>query len=209
MQKKLLLRVASILFLTVLLLIPLQMIGSIVRDRQQLQQQVEETVASSFAGAQRVVGPLLVVPYVEREIVVSTDDKGKVSRHTVENQSQIVLMPAQLNYDGAADVEAKYKGLYKALVYQVKGVWRARFDVPVNYGIAVNPAITIGSPYLAFGLSDVRGLRSVAFRNADDRRKVLIVLNTGPAAVPLTVRDGDNGFGYEMPAGAVATMRWR
>lgn len=160
MQKKLLLRVASILFLMVLPLIPLQMIGSIVRDRQQLQQQVEETVASSFAGAQRVVGPLLVVPYVEREIVVSTDDKGKESRHTVENQSQIVLMPAQLNYDGTADVEAKYKGLYKALVYQAKGVWRARFDVPVNYGIAANPAITIGSPYLAFGLSDVRGLRS-------------------------------------------------
>ncbi len=57
--------------------------------------------------------------------------------------------------------------------------------------------------------TDVRGLRSVAFRNAGDRTKVLIVLNTGSAAMPLTVRDGDNGFRYEMPAGAVATMRWR
>jgi len=57
--------------------------------------------------------------------------------------------------------------------------------------------------------TDVRGLRSVAFQNAGDRTKVLIVLNTGSAAVPLMVRDGDKGFGYEMPAGAVATMRWR
>lgn len=57
--------------------------------------------------------------------------------------------------------------------------------------------------------TDVRGLRSVAFRNAGDRSKVLIVLNTGSAAVALAVRDGDNGFRYEMPAGAVATMRWR
>ena len=160
LQKKLLLRVAFIIFLMILILIPLQLIGGIVRDRQQLQRQVEDTVAASFAGPQRVVGPVLVLPYVERVIETITDDKGRVTRHTVEHEHQIVLMPSQLNYDGAADVEAKYKGLYKTLVYQTKGIWRARFDVPVNAGVTANPAaITFGTAYLAFGLSDVRGLR--------------------------------------------------
>ena len=160
MQKKLLLRVGFIIFLMVLILIPLQMIGGIVRDREQLQRQVEDTVAASFAGPQRVAGPVLVMPYVERVIEIMTDDKGKVTKRTVEHEQQIVLMPTQLNYDGAADVEAKYKGLYKTLVYQTKGIWRARFDVPVHAGVTANPAtITFGNAYLAFGLSDVRGLR--------------------------------------------------
>ena len=160
MQKRLLLKVASIFFLILLLLVPLGMIGGIVTDRQHLQLEVEKTVANSFAGPQRLVGPLLVVPYIEREIIVSTDDKGKELKRTIEHQRQILLVPEQLGYDGTADVEAKYKGLYKALVYQTKGAWRARFEVPVNLGLDINPSlVSVGNAYLAFGLSDVRGLR--------------------------------------------------
>jgi inner membrane protein len=160
LQKALLLRVALIIFLMAVLLIPLSMIGGIVSERQHLQHQVEGTVASSFAGPQRLVGPLLVVPFVEREIVVTTDDKGKETKRTVEHQRHISIVPEHLSYDGAAEVEARYKGLYKALVYQTKGVWRAKFEVPANFGLDINPSsITAGTAYLAFGLSDVRGLR--------------------------------------------------
>ena len=156
----LLLRVASIAFTIVLLLIPLGMISGIVADRQQLQQQVESAISSSFAGPQRLVGPLLVVPYIEHEIVVTTDDKGKESKRNVEHSRQMFIVPEQLTYDGTAYVETKYKGLYKTLVYQTKGVWRARFEVPFNLGLALNPStIKIGNGFLAFGLSDVRGLR--------------------------------------------------
>ena len=160
MQKGLLLRVASIVFLTALLLIPLAMIRGIVAERQQLQRQVENAVAGSFAGPQRMTGPLLVIPYVEREIVTGTDEHGREYRRTIEHQRQVLLVPEQLAYDGKADVEAKQKGLYKTLVYQTKGVWHARFHVPANLGIDVNPSlITAGNAYLAFGLCDVRGLR--------------------------------------------------
>ncbi|MEQ1516675.1 MAG: cell envelope integrity protein CreD [Usitatibacteraceae bacterium] len=160
MQKALLLRVGSIVLLTLLLLVPLGMIRSIVAERQQLQQQVENTVASSFAGSQRLIGPVLIVPYVERELVVSTDDRGKETKRNVEHQRRLLIVPTLLNYDGAAEIEARHKGIYKALVYQTKGAWRARFDVPASFGIDLNPAhISIGTPYLAFGMSDVRGIR--------------------------------------------------
>lgn len=160
MQKALLIRVATIVFMIALLLVPLSMIRGVVSDRQQLQQQVESAVAGSFAGPQRLVGPLLVVPYTEREVVVTTDDQGKQSQRAVVHQRQRILVPEQLVYEGSADVETKYKGLYKALVYQTKGVWKARFEVAVNFGLDTNPSLlTFGTPYLAFGLSDVRGLR--------------------------------------------------
>jgi inner membrane protein len=160
LQKALLLRLVSILLLMLLLLLPLGMIRGVVAERQQLQHQVESTVASSFAGSQRLVGPVLIVPYLERELVVSTNDKGKETKRTVEHQRSVLIVPTQLSYDGTADIETKHKGLYKALVYQTKGVWRARFDVPVNLGLDTDPArIVIGSAYLAFGMSDVRGIR--------------------------------------------------
>ena len=91
LQKALLLRIASIAFLMLLLLIPLVMIGGIVGDRQQLQRQVEDTVAGSFAGPQRLVGPLLVIPYVEREIAISTDESGRERKRTIEHQRQVLF----------------------------------------------------------------------------------------------------------------------
>ncbi|HET9010597.1 MAG TPA: glycoside hydrolase family 30 beta sandwich domain-containing protein, partial [Gemmatimonadaceae bacterium] len=57
--------------------------------------------------------------------------------------------------------------------------------------------------------TDVRGVQSVAFRNADDRSTGLIVLNTGASDVPVLVRDGTRGIRYLLRAGAVATLRWR
>lgn len=57
--------------------------------------------------------------------------------------------------------------------------------------------------------TDVGGLQSVAFRNADDASLVLIVLNSSASTVPLAVRDNEFVMRYAMPAKAVATIRWR
>ena len=57
--------------------------------------------------------------------------------------------------------------------------------------------------------TDVGGLQTVAFRNADDGSSVLIVLNTGTSTVPLAIRARDAVMSYVMPAKAVATIRWR
>lgn len=56
--------------------------------------------------------------------------------------------------------------------------------------------------------TNVSGLQSVAFKNADDGSKVLIVLNTVSAAVSFVVHFGDKAILYALPAGAVVTFRW-
>lgn len=53
------------------------------------------------------------------------------------------------------------------------------------------------------------GLESVAFRNADDRSVVLIVLNPGAAPRGFQVRFGASAFAATLPGRAVATYRWR
>ena len=56
--------------------------------------------------------------------------------------------------------------------------------------------------------TNVGGLQSVAFKNADDGSKVLIVLNTSTAEVSFAVHFGGNAILYALPAGAVVTLRW-
>jgi glucosylceramidase len=56
--------------------------------------------------------------------------------------------------------------------------------------------------------TDVGGLQTVAFKNADDGTKVLIVLNTAPGEVSFAVRSAGKIILYALPGGAVATFRW-
>ena len=56
--------------------------------------------------------------------------------------------------------------------------------------------------------TNVGGVESVAFKNADDGSKVLIVLNTAPAEVSFAVHSAGKSFVYALPAGAVVTLRW-
>jgi glucosylceramidase len=49
----------------------------------------------------------------------------------------------------------------------------------------------------------------VAFRNADDGSKVLIVLNSGTAPHRFGVRSAGESFAYTLPATSVATFTWK
>ncbi len=56
--------------------------------------------------------------------------------------------------------------------------------------------------------SDVKGLESVAFQNADDRSMALIVLNGARRQRQFSVRVAGRSFAYTLPAGAVVTFVW-
>jgi glucosylceramidase len=56
--------------------------------------------------------------------------------------------------------------------------------------------------------TSVSGLQTVAFRNADDGTKILLVLNTAPSEVAFAVRSRGKSIQYAIPAGAVVTIRW-
>ncbi|MFL5561155.1 MAG: glycoside hydrolase family 30 protein [Gemmatimonadaceae bacterium] len=56
--------------------------------------------------------------------------------------------------------------------------------------------------------SDVEGVQSVAFVNADDGSKVLIVLNTAAVDRTVVVRWKNQSFDYVVPAGAAVTFHW-
>jgi len=54
----------------------------------------------------------------------------------------------------------------------------------------------------------VGGLQTVAFKNADDSSKVLVVLNSGASTTSFAIHSAGRSISYSMPAGAVATVVW-
>lgn len=76
------------------------------------------------------------------------------------------------------------------------------------YGLAhVSEFVRPGAHRIASS-TNVGGLQSVAFRNADDGSTVLIVLNTTASAVSFAIHSGGTSIGYAIPGGAVVTFRW-
>jgi inner membrane protein len=159
LNRDLIVRIFVIAFLMMALLIPIAFIHGVVADRAHLQSQVEQTIAETSAGPQRVAGPILVVPYIEREPVVTTDVKGREKHSWVDHARHAVFLPTRSDITAKVNVEEKYKGLYKALVFRTASAMKASFEVPVNLGLSVEPSrVTMGKPYVAIGLSDVRGI---------------------------------------------------
>lgn len=65
-------KMAVVMGLAVLLLVPLGMVSGLIRERQARQQEVVDEVARTTSGPQRIAGPLLVLPYRVRSEVKET-----------------------------------------------------------------------------------------------------------------------------------------
>jgi inner membrane protein len=154
-----LLKIGAILFLTLLLMLPMMRIRGLIHERQGLRDQVLDDVARSDAGAQTVIGPILIVPYqrtVHEQVAGNADRPVTVAR---EVQGELRLLPAQMNLDGKLGTEERQRGIYRARVYRAETQLTGRFDLPANYGVTEDMAsYHFGMPRLVLGISDIRGI---------------------------------------------------
>jgi inner membrane protein len=167
MQKALAWKIGMVAVLAVLLQIPLGGIDSLVRERQARRDGVVADIARSAAEAQRLAGPVILVPYTRRttQVTTRTDDVGhrqSVSREQIR-RGWVALLPETLAIDGALTLQTKRRGIYTARLYSGTLELRGRFVIPPEHQIfAASPEIEWGRAQLVVGLSDPRGLRAGA-----------------------------------------------
>ncbi len=126
MQKALLFKAAAIVVIFALLLVPLRMIGGIVAERAARQQAVVQELAASSYGKQVLAGPILTVSYVEQFEEEITDNR--VRRIDARSVERVVrFFPAVNVFEGAAVVDVKTRGLFKARVFEWRGSARGEF----------------------------------------------------------------------------------
>jgi len=138
-------------------------IGFLVDERAARQQEAIASVQASFAGAQTVLGPMLLRDCVERWDVTIDDPQTKV-RRTDEQQRSFRLMATPTTLDAQTDVtaDARYRGLFKVNGYRsqlrVSATW-AEADLLLPQREHAGSRFTCEPVRLTMALSDVRGVQ--------------------------------------------------
>ncbi len=155
--RKLALKSMVVAVLTILLLIPLGMINGTIRERQAYRQQAVTAVAGSFAGPQRLAGPVLVVPYVHEVRYEDKDALGKPVLRINRVSKRYVIFPAMMHLQGTLVPSIRRRGLHEVRVYELQSTLDASFDSLLP-SVSTGARRTLGEPYLSFSIADVRGL---------------------------------------------------
>ena len=164
MQKTLLLKIGLVGLVALLLQIPVEMIRGLVAERKQARDGVIADIARSSSEAQKIVGPVLYLPWTRRgvETTRTTDEKGRsrsVSKEKVE-RGQVAFLPDSLAIEGTIALQEKHRSLYKAHVYTLNAVLRGSFTLPPGLDVRRgNDTLEWGPALLALGIHDTRGIR--------------------------------------------------
>ncbi len=162
-RNSLTLKLLVLLLLTLLLCVPLARIGWLVTERGATRQQAVQELAAAHAGPQTLVGPVLVVPYVERWSEAEHDNQGKLKGRMARSLQAVHLVyPQELALTGTVSAQERQRGIFSVLFYELQATWTGSFAPPDLAGIprtAKDSVIDLLAPSLAFGLSDVRGIQ--------------------------------------------------
>lgn len=162
LQGSMLTKVAGLLLLTLLLCIPLAEIDSINRERGRSQREAAAELAATYAGPQTVVGPLLLVPYVERWLEPVRDAKGKVTGQEPRSKEMAhVVFPDKLHIDGSMAPQERYRGIFRIPFYTLDATLGGGFTAFDPASVSHSEAdsrIEFKAPFVIFSVSDLRGI---------------------------------------------------
>ena len=174
MKSSLLLKFIVVGILILAILIPLGMIRDTIAERQAYRQQAVAKVAESYAGPQTLVGPVLVVPYLA-EVQASVNDTNGLPHTVAHNEwSQWVFFPRKLRLNGVVVPGVRHLGLHEVRVYQLRGKLEGDFELGIPQQAGGNKLVQIGTPFLSFGVDDVRGLIGTPVLQVDGKSTSLL-----------------------------------
>ncbi len=136
--------------LSLVLLIPLEMVKSVIQERIRFSEDAKHEISSMWSGKQVVTGPVLNLP-----IRWWTETNGEQVWHS----SVIHIMPDELNINGHVSPEIRYRGIYKSVVYASDLKFDGAFVLPENLNEDAYE-IDWQKAYLTLGISDNRGIKN-------------------------------------------------
>lgn len=151
-QYSLTIKMVLLAILGIFLLIPLEMIKSFIRERQQNSEKVKKEIAFQWAGEQIISGPVLNIPV----------KIYPVKKDSEPYKSVFHLMPETLRIDGDVQTEKRYRSIYQTVVYTAVLNLSGDFSIP-QLSTGEKNEILWNEAYFSIGISDNRGLKGSVF----------------------------------------------
>src|SRR5688572_20492147 len=154
-QESIMIKLFSIGFLVLILLIPSAWIQEMIVERQQRAGQVMQEVADKWSGSQSISGPIMVIPYRKQEII----DHGKDGKEIKEYIEKAFFLPEQLDITGNVIPEKLSRGIFDAVVYESGLQINSTFTKPDFKNLSIPEEMVLwNGAYMIFGITDLRGI---------------------------------------------------
>ena len=155
------LKLALIIFLTLLLLIPASMILNLIREREQRHNETIKEVTSAWGNSQTLIGPVLTIPY-EYSKKGNKDDYVSIT-------GQAHFLPENLKITGTVEPNVRNRGIYKVVTYRTQLHVSGNFTAPDLKSLGIGPgSVDAGQICLEMGIPDMRGLnKNIAIQWGD------------------------------------------
>jgi len=195
MRMRIFLKLSVLGFLSIFLLIALGSISGITRERKGRLAAVQEDIAASYAGPQRILGPFAVLKF--RETWTEKKYNSEKDLWYEDEQSALrteAVCPDTLQYEGSLDVEERYRGIFKAHVFQSRGKLDGALTFPKLDELRSHDgsSLELISAHISVIVSDPRGISRVSGLKWGD-----VVLDILPGA---DFQGKVDGFHAEVPA---------
>jgi len=164
MRNRIFLKLLVLGGISILLLFALSSIGGITRERRQRLHEVQRNIAESYAGPQRITGPVFLVEYRERWTgKLYNKEKDSWYGKEMDALRTATVFPEQLYYTGVLQVQERYRGIYKANVFQSIGRIEGSVEFPALESLRKEQAssIELVSVKACLLVSDPRGISHV------------------------------------------------
>ena len=155
------LKMAAITFLVLLLLIPLAMVQSVLKERLQRRDTAVRDVTSAWGSEQVVVGPVLVVPYryaqkTWKDQVVN----GRVERLETSEMlmGRAFFLPSVVKAEAQLEPSRLHRGIYESVVYRGSITLSGVFARPSFDEWSVDPQHVLwDEAEITLAITDLRG----------------------------------------------------
>lgn len=209
-------KLSAIGFLMLILLIPQAWIESIIRERKQRASSVMDEITSKWSGHQTLTGPVLIIPFTNREKI----DKGKEGIEIREWTQDAFFLPETLTIHGNVVPQILHRGIFDAAVYESTLQFQARFSKPDFQKLNIKESdVHWDEARMVLSISDLRGIKNTpAFRiNGIDQSSepsndvgFSTITNTLPQAEPTEYTELTyNDRSKTESKGIVSSMPWK
>ena len=166
LSESIMIKLASIGFLILILLIPSAWIESLIRERESRADSVVEEIASKWSGPQTITGPVLSVPYiiyyeadVQHEKLVNGQTVMETKKESRQRTEMAYFLPENLLINGTVNPQVLHRGIFDAAVYESNINLKATFNRPDFEKMKIKEEdVMWADAELSMGISDLRGI---------------------------------------------------
>ncbi|HEY4787021.1 MAG TPA: cell envelope integrity protein CreD [Bacteroidales bacterium] len=150
--------------LVLILLIPAEMIKSLINERSLNWKGAISEVTDKWGDRQVITGPILTIPYKEVDMKDGKPFEYLMFAH---------FLPEKLNIAGKVNPEIRKRSIYKVILYNTKLSANGYFGSPDFAALNIKPENVIWrEAFLTIGIPDMRGIRRSIEINWNNKKYV-------------------------------------